>query len=443
MNLSIRSQNGITVLALSGSLDSINAEKFKAEFLPAVDQAIAETDGAILDLAGLDYVSSAGLRILMLASLAARSKGATLVATAINRIVQEIFHISRLSTLIPCTATLDEAVAKFPKPEKEREGTIKLTFWGTRGSLPTCLDASSVRAKIAGALVKAAGKAISDDVRAQRFIDEELSFGEWGTFGGNSACIEIETGGSEYLLCDLGSGARAFGLSALDRNGGPTKAATYNVLMSHLHWDHIMGFPFLVPAYIPGNHIRIFGCHAELEEAFRHQQKAPGFPVEFDKLAAKIEFTRLSPGCASEICGFKVTPKAQIHGNDSYGYRIEKWGKVIVYSTDSEHKVDNQEEMDVFVEFFSDADVVLFDAQYSLADAMSLKADWGHSSNVVGVELCVRAGARHLVMLHHDPMLDDVRLEAIQGETRRFAELIGGGRDLRVTSAYDGLVLTI
>jgi anti-anti-sigma factor len=443
MNLSIRSHRGITVLAVSGHLDSSNAETFKAEFLPAVDQAIAETKGAILDLAGLDYISSAGLRILMLALVAARTKGATLIATALNQVVEGILNISRLSSLLSCAATLDEAAAKFQGPEKEEGGTIKLTFWGTRGSLPSPLDAFSVRAKIANALVKVAGKAISDDVKAQRFIDEELTFAEWGTFGGNSACIEIQTGVSEYLLCDLGSGARAFGLSALDRNGGPAEAASYNVLMSHLHWDHIMGFPFLVPAYIPGNHIRIFGCHAGLEEAFRRQQKAPGFPVEFDKLGARTEFIRLSPGCTSEICGFKVTPKAQIHGNDSYGYRIEKEGKVIVYSTDSEHKVDNQEEMDAFVEFFRDADVVLFDAQYSLADAVSLKADWGHSSNVVGVELCLRAGARHLVMLHHDPMLDDFRLEAIQGETRRLAELIGGGRALRVTSAYDGLVLTI
>src|SRR5512146_1231500 len=132
---------------------------------------------------------------------------------------------------------------------------MKLTFWGTRGSLPSPLNAASMRSKIAHALIKAAGRAIADDADAQRFIDEELTFAEWGTFGGNTACIEVETGISEYLLCDLGSGARSFGLSALDRNGGSDKAATYNVLMSHLHWDHIMGFPFFIPAYIPGNHI--------------------------------------------------------------------------------------------------------------------------------------------------------------------------------------------
>jgi hypothetical protein len=85
---------------------------------------------------------------------------------------------------------------------------MKLTFWGTRGSLPTPLDAVSVRVKIANALVKADGRAILDAAAAQRFIDEELTFAEWGSFGGNSACIEIETDTAEYLLCDLGSGAR-------------------------------------------------------------------------------------------------------------------------------------------------------------------------------------------------------------------------------------------
>lgn len=317
---------------------------------------------------------------------------------------------------------------------------MKLTFWGTRGSLPSPLDAASVRAKIAHALIKADGRGIHDMAAAHRFIDEELTFAEWGTFGGNTACIEIETGISEYLVCDLGSGARSFGLSAVSRAGGP---AVYNVLMSHLHWDHIMGFPFLAPTYIPGNHIRIFGCHRELEEAFRRQQTAPSFPVDLDQMRAQKEFIQLSPGCTTEICGFQVTPKIQTHKSDSYGYRIEKDGKVVVYSTDSEHKLQDQKQMEAFVEFFRDADAVLFDAQYSLADALSLKEDWGHSSNIVGVELCLRAGARHLVMLHHEPLSDDAHLETVQEETRRLVRILGEGKALKVTSAYDGLVLTI
>ena len=75
--------------------------------------------------------------------------------------------------------------------------------------------------------------------------------------------------------------------------------------MSHVHWDHIMGFPFFMPAYLPGNHVRIYGCHAALEEAFRRQNAAPSFPVDFSRMAATIEFVRLDPGRDYEIaaCG--------------------------------------------------------------------------------------------------------------------------------------------
>ncbi len=147
-------------------------------------------------------------------------------------------------------------------------------------------------------------------------------------------------------------------------------------------------FPFFTPAYIPGNHIRIYGCHAELAEAFRRQQSAPCFPVEFDRLGASIDFVRLEPGRTYEIAGCLVTAKLQRHTNDSYGYRFEQGGKILVYSTDSEHKLDDDGERREFVGFFRDADFVIFDAMYSLADAISVKEDWGHSSNIVGVELC-------------------------------------------------------
>lgn len=318
---------------------------------------------------------------------------------------------------------------------------MRLTFWGTRGSIPAPLDAAGVRGKIAHALVKANGRSLPDRAAAEQFIDSELSFAESGTFGGNSACVELATGGPGYLICDLGSGARPFGLSVMQRQAG--RPAEIDVLLSHVHWDHIMGFPFLIPAYIPGHRIRIHGCHAELEAAFRRQQSAPCFPVEFDQMGASIEFIRLEPDRPAQVAGFTVTPKAQLHGNDSYGYRIEGGGRTVVYSTDSEHKPDDLPAMEAVAAFFRDADAVLFDAQYSLAEAVSVKEDWGHSSNIVGVELCLQAKARRLVMIHHEPMSDDATLARILDETRRFAALAGGGQELAVISAHDGLVLEI
>jgi ribonuclease BN (tRNA processing enzyme) len=133
----------------------------------------------------------------------------------------------------------------------------------------------------------------------------------------------------------------------------------------------------------------------------------------------------------------------QVHGGDSYGYRFEQDGKVVVYSTDSEHKSGDLAETERFVAFFRNADVVIFDAMYALADAMSVKEDWGHSSNIVGVELCQMAGARHLCLYHHEPIHDDERLARILAETRRLEEITRGEHKLEVSAAFDGMELVI
>jgi ribonuclease BN (tRNA processing enzyme) len=180
-----------------------------------------------------------------------------------------------------------------------------------------------------------------------------------------------------------------------------------------------------------------------IEQAFRLQQSAPCFPVDFSRLGANIEFVQLNAGQSCEIAGFRVTPKLQRHTGDSYGYRFERDGKVIVYSTDSEHKLEDPAETDAFVEFFRNADLVIFDAMYSLLDAVSVKEDWGHSSNMVGVELAQMAGVRHLCMFHHEPAYDDERIESVLNDTRRFEQLTRGQQALKVSAAYDGMELEV
>ena len=315
-------------------------------------------------------------------------------------------------------------------------------FWGTRGSIPVAPTSAAIQRKLVAALMKAAGRALDTPDKARAFVERELDFAVSHTFGGNSSCVEIETGTGEYVLCDMGSGARPFAVQALARHG-PGRPQTYHVLISHPHWDHIMGFPFFLPGYIPGNVVRIYGCHPALEEAFRRQHGPPSFPVAFGQLGAKIEFVRLMPGQPNDVAGLSVTPKLQQHGGDSYGYRIERAGRTLVYSTDSEHKLDKPETVETFVAFFREADLVIFDAQYSLADAMSVKEDWGHSSNIVGVERCQRARAKHLCLYHHEPMLEDEQLATLLGETRRFEEITRGDHRLEVSVAYDGMELTL
>jgi phosphoribosyl 1,2-cyclic phosphodiesterase len=324
---------------------------------------------------------------------------------------------------------------------------MRVRFWGTRGSIPVGLTTADVRDRLAAVLMAASGKTFASPAEAHAFASA-LPFSLSQTYGGHTSCVELEKGMSpsgggadEYFVCDMGSGARAFGEHVLAKQAG--RRATINVFMSHVHWDHIMGFPFFGPAYVPGMRLRIHGCHEVLEQAFRLQQSPPCFPVTFDQLGASIEFVRLLPGEAREVSGLRVTPLLQRHSGDSYGYRFEAGGRSMVYSTDSEHKLEDRAETERFVAFFRGADLVVFDAMYSLAEAISVKADWGHSSNVIGVELCQMAEARHLVLFHHEPANNDAAIESLLKDARRLEELTRGPRPLKVSAAHDGLEIDL
>ena len=310
-------------------------------------------------------------------------------------------------------------------------------FWGTRGSLPVALTAAGLQARLREVLRAARGQPLDSDADIDRLL-ARLPFALAGTYGGHSSCVQILADGSDWLVCDMGSGLRALGQAAMAQRAG--KPQTFHIFMSHLHWDHIMGLPFFVPAFIPGNRVFIYGSHAELEMALRRQQEPPSFPVGFDTIfEGRVQFVHLEPGVAHEVAGMRVTTMLQRHAGDSYGYRFEAGGKVLVYSTDSEHPLADPAHTERFVQFFGGADLVIFDAMYSLADAISVKADWGHSSNVVGVELCQLAGARHLCMTHHEPVFDDAAIDAMLAETRRLEEITRNGPALRISAAYDGL----
>ena len=314
-------------------------------------------------------------------------------------------------------------------------------FWGTRGSLPVALTAAGLQTRLREVLRAARGQPLDSDADIDRLLGS-LPFALAGTYGGHSSCVQILGDGSDWLVCDMGSGLRPLGQAAMAQRAG--KPQTFHIFMSHLHWDHIMGLPFFVPAFIPGNRVFIYGSHAELEMALRRQQQPPSFPVGFDTIfEGRVQFVHLEPGVAHEVAGMRVTTMLQRHAGDSYGYRFEAHGKVLVYSTDSEHPLADPAHTERFVQFFGGADLVIFDAMYSLADAISVKADWGHSSNVVGVELCQLAGARHLCMTHHEPVFDDAAIEAMLAETRRLEEITRNGPALRISAAYDGLDIAL
>ncbi len=157
-----------------------------------------------------------------------------------------------------------------------------------------------------------------------------------GTYGGHSPCVEIETGGPEYVLCDLGRACARSRRRRIARHGAASPQ-TYHIFMSHVHWDHIMGFPFFTPAYFEGNRLRIYGGHAELEEAFRRQQAHLRSPWIFRRWARTSSSFAWSQDAKYEVAGLQVRLMLQRHSGDSYGYRFTSADRTVIYSTDSEH----------------------------------------------------------------------------------------------------------
>ncbi len=320
---------------------------------------------------------------------------------------------------------------------------VKVLFWGTRGSIPRAMPMHRLHDRLAAVLQAAT----PHDIQSPKDIDAFIAGGCRGalptTYGGDTACVQIHEENGPSLLIDLGSGAREFANQML-RTIGPVAPEPYHILMSHFHWDHIMGFPFFIPAYIKGNVINIYACHENVEHAFRRQHGAPSFPVPFEALAADIRFHIIDPGKTHEINGFKVTPHELNHAGKAFGYAIEREGKKVVYASDAEHKPEVISADYPYVDFIRGAEVLIFDAQYSLAEATSVKEDWGHSSNVVGVELALLGEVRHLVFFHHEPLNDDLRLDQIVEEAVRIEEIMRRSRPpLRISGAYDGLELTV
>lgn len=319
---------------------------------------------------------------------------------------------------------------------------MKAVIWGCRGSLPATVNADIIRSKIKKSLEAVQDNDISTPEAIDSFIDTRLPFSVRGGYGTNTTCVEIRTDSPtpEFLVIDCGTGLRDFGAYLMQNGLMPAKI---HILMSHLHWDHMQGFPFFVPAYIPDNQIEIYSYHTGLESAFKGQQSPPYFPVPMEAMQADIRFHELDEADTVDILGFEIDHIAQRHPGISYGYRLERAGKCVVFSSDSEHKSDAYQDGYPFVDFFHNADLLIFDAQYTLTESVYSKEDWGHSSNIMGVELAMRAGVKHLCMFHSEPTTGDDQLEYIEKSTKRYAELHDKSYSLKVSMAYDGMEIVI
>ena len=314
---------------------------------------------------------------------------------------------------------------------------MRIKFWGVRGSIPSPLTSEDIRSKILRAIKRALEAGLGPDDALGRFVDR-LPRHIGATYGGNTPCVELDTGG-DPIIFDAGSGLKPLGAHLMNGNLGRGDG-TCHLFLSHTHWDHIQGFPFFLPAFVPGNRIFIYSAESDTRQRLSIQQDPHYFPVPLDAMQAQLEFISLAEGETVGIDDIQVSGIALNHPGGAFGYRTQKGDKTAVYATDTEFMNLDSANMAKYISFFSQANVLIFDSQYTLVEAFQ-KEDWGHSSSLKGVELAADAGVDTLVLFHHEPTYDDEILRDILQRTTKYAKLQGQNGSPRVIMAYEGLEL--
>jgi phosphoribosyl 1,2-cyclic phosphodiesterase len=303
---------------------------------------------------------------------------------------------------------------------------MKIKFWGVRGSIP-----------VPG----------PDTAR----------------FGGNTACVEVTGGKGECIILDAGSGIRVLGLDLMKRGPLPL----IHILITHTHWDHIQGFPFFGPCYIPGTPIRVKGPVHYIENGitrnvFDIQMQYEFFPVSNHALDAAITYESLGEE-SLEIDGINVKAQIVNHPVRCLSYRLTENGRTVVYTTDHEpylyfHNaewfkkyVKNGEKIlstaDTtavrnanrrFIDFIRGANLFIVDSQYTPDEYLSAKWGWGHSPWDHCLEWMKAAEVDRMALTHHDPLRTDKQLEKIHKDVLKAAQKMGLDPK-KITMAREGM----
>lgn len=277
-----------------------------------------------------------------------------------------------------------------------------------------------------------------DEAAVRSYVDS-LPPLQRGTAGGNTTCLEVRSG-SDLIILDGGSGLRELGLELMKGPAGRGQA-TIHLVFTHCHWDHIQGFPFFQPAYIPGNRIVIYGVH-DVFKALRKQQAPVNFPVPLSKYKAQREFLPIVPGKPFNIGRFTLNTIENIHPGKSYSFRIEDRHSSFVFATDAEYQDLDEAHLQPYIEFYQDADLLVFDSQYTLRDVWQ-KVDWGHSSALIGIDLARAARVKKLVLFHHDPSYSDKELQDILSSTQTYQSHDTTKPSCEVIMGYEGLTIDL
>src|SRR2546428_12373331 len=277
---------------------------------------------------------------------------------------------------------------------------MHIRFWGTRGSIPTP-GPTTVR------------------------------------YGGNTACVEVRDSTGALLVLDAGTGLRELGIYLMANNGA--RPFSVDLLLSHLHWDHIQGIPFFRPAYLPNSKLRIIGPVQKsrtMKELLGLRMDDPFFPVDLDDLPAQIDIGELSGGAEKIIGPYKARIASSLHPAPALAYRIEADGRSVVYATWTEDP--HSGKPNPVIPLARDADTLIHDAQFLKSD---FKPTWGHSTIDAAIDVAAKAKVKRLVLYHHDPDRNDDALDHIGREAQRAGRERLAGLDVVV--AREGLELEV
>lgn len=225
-------------------------------------------------------------------------------------------------------------------------------------------------------------------------------------YGGNTACVEVRCG-NELIIFDAGSGIRELGEDLLRRHKGSSgEKIQGHIFFSHLHWDHVQGFPFFAPAFVKGNEFHLYGgknLNSTIYRLMSDQMAAPNFPISLQNLAATLRFHDLDPGTTITLGDVTICTERLNHPGGSLGYRVEQGSKILVYASDTEH-MDGLDPL--MVEFVRGADALIYDSMFTPDQYLGLLDDlprqsWGHSTWEAAVDLAQVANVKRLILFHH------------------------------------------
>jgi phosphoribosyl 1,2-cyclic phosphodiesterase len=238
--------------------------------------------------------------------------------------------------------------------------------------------------------------------------------------GGNTSCLEVTSQGRRLIL-DAGTGLRALGDELL-KTGAAALEAT--LLFSHLHWDHVQGFPFFGPAWHPQSKLSLYGPGSDgdvqLRSVLARQMEPPNFPVPLSAMRAQLQFHSALPFGAFETGPFRVTPFEVPHPQGCIGYHVEADGQRFVYMTDVEIEARTLDPR--VAQLIDGADALVLDAQYTTAEYEGRvgppKKGWGHSTNLEAARVAQLTQVERLFLFHHDPGHADEQVENMAEEAR-------------------------